>query len=97
MPAIDEAATEAAVALAELVEMHPRRVLVETRRQLVLGFLNFLLFAYLIYYVFRSMRAVYGESRLRTSLKFTALAMIYFVLLGVTMLAGLAYSALALA
>ena len=42
------------------------------------------------------MRVVYGEGRLKTSLKFTALAMIYFILLGVTMLAGLAYSALAL-
>ena len=61
------------------------------------GFLSFLLFAYLPYYVFRSMRVVYGEGRLKTSLKFTALAAIYFVLLGVTMLTGLVYSALALA
>ncbi len=61
------------------------------------GFFTFLLLAYLVYYVFRSMRVVYGESRLRTFLKFTALAMTYFALLGVTMLAGLVYSALALA
>jgi len=60
------------------------------------GFLTFILYAYLPYYVFRSMRVVYGEGRLKTSLKFTALAMIYFMLLGVTMLTGLAYSALAL-
>ncbi len=57
---------------------------------------NFLLILYLPYYVFRSMRVVYGEGRLRTSLKFTALAVIYFVLLGVTMLAASVYAALAL-
>ena len=60
------------------------------------GLLNLLLFSYLLYYVVRSMRVVYGESRLRTSFKFAALTTIYFLLLGVTMLAGLAYSALAL-
>jgi len=61
------------------------------------GFLEFLLFVFLPYYVFRSMRVVYGEGRLRTLLKFTALGTIYFVLLGVTMLAGFVYTALALA
>jgi hypothetical protein len=61
------------------------------------GFITFLLFACLPYYVFRSMRVVYGEGRLKTSLKFAALAAIYFVLLGVTMLSGFVYSALALA
>ena len=61
------------------------------------GFITFLLFAYLPYYVFRSMRVVYGEGRLRTALKFTALAAIYFVLLAVTMLSGFIYTALALA
>ncbi len=59
------------------------------------GFLTFILYAYLPYYVFRSMRVVYGESRLRTLLKFTAVGTIYFILLGVTMLAGLVYSAFA--
>ena len=63
----------------------------------LLNFVSFLLFIYLIYYVFRSMRVVYGEGRLRTALKFTALGAIYFVLLGVTMLAGLVFTALALA
>jgi hypothetical protein len=61
------------------------------------SFLTFILYAYLPYYVFRSMRVVYGESRLRTLLKFTALATIYFILLGVTMVAGFVYTALALA
>jgi hypothetical protein len=61
------------------------------------SFLTFILYAYLPYYVFRSMRVVYGESRLRTLLKFTALGTIYFILLGVTMLAGFVYTALALA
>jgi len=61
-----------------------------------LGFLNFLLFAYLPYYVFGSMRVVYGEDRLKTATKFTALAAIYFVLLSATMLAGLVYTALVL-
>ncbi len=62
----------------------------------VLGFVNFLLFVYLFYYVFRSMRVMYGEGRAKTILKFGALLAIYFVLLGVTMMAGLLYSALSL-
>ena len=62
----------------------------------LLNFIMFLLFIYLIYYLFRSMRVVYGEGRLRTALKFIALGTIYFALLGVTMVAGLVYTALAL-
>ena len=62
----------------------------------LLNFVMFLLFIYLIYYLFRSMRVVYGEGRFKTVLKFMALGTIYFVLLGVTMLAGLVYTALAL-
>jgi hypothetical protein len=62
----------------------------------VLGFVNFLLFLYLFHYIYRSMRLVYGEGRLKTALKFTALVAIYFLLLGVTMLAGLLYSMLSL-
>lgn len=61
-----------------------------------LGFVNFLLFVYLVYYVFRSMRVVYGEGRARTACKFIALLTIYFVLLAVTMMAGLLYSVLSL-
>ncbi len=57
-----------------------------------LGFAAFLLYCYLPYYVFRSMRVVYAEGRFKTLLKFVAISLIYFVLLGVTMLAGLLYT-----
>jgi len=62
----------------------------------ILGFVIFALFIYLPYYVFRSMRVVYGEGRLKTMLKFLALGTIYFLLLGITMLAGLVYAMLTL-
>ena len=62
----------------------------------VLNLVSFLLYLYLFYYVFRSMRVVYGESRFRTTLKFLSLGMIYFLLLGVTMMAGLVYAMLSL-
>ena len=62
----------------------------------ILGFVNFLLFVYLPYYVFRSMRVVYGEGRFKTTLKFMSIGTIYFVLLGVTMMAGLVYAMLTL-
>ncbi len=63
----------------------------------VISTANLPLYLFLPYYVFRSMRVVYGEGRLRTSLKFAAIAVIYLVLLGLTMLAGLVYSMLQLA
>jgi hypothetical protein len=63
----------------------------------VFGFLNFLLLLYLPWYIFRSMRVVYGESRFKTSIKFFLLFTIYFTLLGITMMAGLVYSLLSLA
>jgi hypothetical protein len=62
----------------------------------VLGFVNFLLFLYLFYYIYRSMRVVYAQGRLLTVLKFIALVSIYFLLLGITMMAGLVYSVLSL-
>jgi hypothetical protein len=62
----------------------------------ILGLVNFLLFLYLFYYIYRSMRVVYGEGRLKTAFKFIALVSIYFLLLGITMMAGLAYSVLSL-
>ncbi len=65
----------------------------------IVGFLNlvsFLLYLYLFYYVFRSMRVVYGEGRFKTTLKFLSLGMTYFLLLGVTMMAGLVYAMLSL-
>jgi hypothetical protein len=58
----------------------------------LLGFAAFLLYCYLPYYVFRSMRVVYGEGRFRTTLKFLAIGMIYFLLLGITMLAGMLFA-----
>lgn len=62
----------------------------------VLGFVNFLLFLYLFYYIYRSMRVVYAEGRANTAFKFIALVSIYFLLLGITMMAGLLYSVLSL-
>jgi len=62
----------------------------------ILGFVNFLLYCYLPYYAFRSMRVVYGEGRFKTTLKFLSIGMTYFVLLGVTMMAGLVYAMLTL-
>lgn len=58
----------------------------------VLGVVNFLLYLYLAWYVFRSMRVVYGQGRLATTLKFVALVAIYFLLLGITMMGGLIYT-----
>ena len=60
------------------------------------GFVNFLLLLYLPWYIFRSMRVVYGEGRLKTALKFFMLTTIYFTLLGITIMAGLVYSVLSL-
>ena len=62
----------------------------------LLGLVTLALTGYLAWYVFRAMRVVYGEGRLRTGLKFTALSCIYFVLLGTTMLGGVLYSAMTL-
>jgi hypothetical protein len=63
----------------------------------LLGFANILLLLYLVYYVYRSMRVVYGEGRLKTTLKFAVISTVYLLLLGVTMLTGLVYSMLQLA
>ena len=56
----------------------------------------FLLWCYLPYYVFRSMRVVYGEGRIKTTLKFLSISTIYFLLLGITMLLGLVATMLSL-
>jgi Protein of unknown function (DUF3667)/Domain of unknown function (DUF4286) len=58
----------------------------------VLYFVMFLLWCWLPYYVYRSMRVVYGNGRALTLLKFFTISTIYFVLLGITMLAGLIYT-----
>jgi hypothetical protein len=47
---------------------------------------------YLLYYLFVSMRRVYGQGRFRTSLKFVALAFTYFIGAVVTLLLTVSYS-----
>jgi hypothetical protein len=56
----------------------------------------FLLWCYLPYYVYRSMRVVYANGRTLTLVKFFALTTIYFLVLGITMLLGLVFTALSL-
>lgn len=55
------------------------------------------LLLWLVWYLFRSMRVVYGEGRGRTLGKFLALGLLYLLLLGATMASGLLYSLLQLA
>ena len=62
----------------------------------LLGILGLLLVGYVPYYVYRTMRVVYGDSRLRTFAKFAALGTVYFNLLGITLLVGIVYSLLSL-
>jgi len=62
----------------------------------VLNLVMFLMWCWLPWYVYRSMRVVYAEGRFKTLLKFFTLSTIYFLLLGVTMLLGLVYTALSL-
>ena len=57
-----------------------------------LDLVNVALTLYAVWYVYRSMRVVYGERRLKTTLKYFAIGTIYFVLLGVTMLGGFVYT-----
>lgn len=60
------------------------------------GLAAFLLYCYLPYYVFRSMRVVYAEGRFKTTFKFLSISIIYFLLLGVTMLLALVATMLSL-
>jgi len=62
----------------------------------LLNLLIFLLYLYLPYYVYRSMRVVYAEGRFKTLLKFFTLSTIYVLLLGFTMLLGLVITMLSL-
>ena len=62
----------------------------------LLGFVNFLLYLYLFWYVYKSMRVVYGEGRFKTVLKYFVIGTVYFVLLAITMLAGVVYTAIGL-
>jgi hypothetical protein len=63
----------------------------------VLDLVNFLLYVYLFWYVYRSMRVVYGEGRFKTLLKYFTIGTLYVVLLAVTMMAGLVYTMVGLA
>jgi len=58
----------------------------------VLDLVNVALTIYAVWYVYRSMRVVYAEGRLETTLKYFAIGTIYYALLGVTVLAGLVYA-----
>lgn len=51
------------------------------------------LWLYVPYYGFRALRNVYGQGRLLTSIKYSMLVLGYFVLMGLTFLAGLIYTA----
>jgi hypothetical protein len=62
----------------------------------LLGVVNLLLALYVPYYIFRTMRVVYGESRARTAVKFTVISLLYCILLGITLLIGIVYSVLSL-
>jgi hypothetical protein len=62
----------------------------------VLKFIMFLMWCWLPYYVYRSMRVVYADGRFKTLLKFFTLSTIYFVVLGFTMLVGLVFTALSM-
>jgi hypothetical protein len=42
------------------------------------------------------MRVIYGEGRARTAAKFAAISLLYFVLLGITVVIGVLYSMLSL-
>jgi hypothetical protein len=58
----------------------------------VLNLVMFLLWCWMPWYVYRSMRVVYGNGRALTLLKFFTLSVIYFMLLGVTMMGGLLFT-----
>jgi hypothetical protein len=57
------------------------------------GFAALVLAAYLIYYLYESMRRVYGESWWRTLLKFTTLSLGYLACAACTLLLAGLYSA----
>ena len=60
------------------------------------GWLDFAVFLYLVWYMYRSMRAVYGQSRALTIAKLTAMGFFYFVFGLMMFLLAFAYSALTL-
>lgn len=62
----------------------------------VTGWVDFALFIYLVWYMYRSMRSVYGQGAGLTVAKATALAFFYFVFGMLMFLLNFAYSALTL-
>jgi hypothetical protein len=60
------------------------------------GWLNFAVFVYLVWYVFRAMRVFYRQGRALTLAKFTFLAFCYLLLGSITVGLTMAYSALSL-
>jgi hypothetical protein len=62
----------------------------------LLGIVNLVLMLYVPWYIFRAMRVIYGEGRARTAAKFAAISLLYFVLLGITVVIGVLYSMLSL-
>lgn len=62
----------------------------------VLDLLSLAGVVWLVWYYYRAMRVVYGQGRWLTAAKFVVLSLAYFMLLGVTMAAGMLYAALSL-
>jgi len=60
------------------------------------GWVDFAVFVYLVWYMYRSMRTVYGQGRALTLAKLTALSLLYFVFGIVMFVLNFAYSALTL-
>jgi hypothetical protein len=65
-----------------------------TPLQSLTGYVDTAVFAYALWYVYRSMRRYYAERRSTTGVKFTLVAIAYFGCLMLTMLGTLMYSAL---
>lgn len=59
-----------------------------------LGFVGLAALVWLLWYYYRAMRNVYGQGRWLTIAKFAVLSCVYFLLLSVTMLAGVVFAAL---
>ncbi|HXY95784.1 MAG TPA: DUF3667 domain-containing protein, partial [Steroidobacteraceae bacterium] len=62
----------------------------------VSGWLDFAVFGYLVWYMYRSMRTVYGQGPWLTAAKLTALSFFYFVFGMLMFVLNFAYSALTL-
>ncbi len=62
----------------------------------IAGFVNFGLVAYLAWYLYKSMRRVYGQGRLPTLLKYGFISVCYVVLAATVVLATMVYSLTAL-